>query len=85
MPPSMHAAERGATLTQRMLAFARKQDLRPEAVDLTRLVQGMAELLQRTIGVGVTIDTQFPLIILLHGSPDRAPWSRLAQGRSLGP
>jgi len=59
----MHAAERGATLTQRMLAFARKQDLRLEAVDLTTLVRGMAELLQRTIGVGVTIDTQFPLIL----------------------
>ena len=59
----MHAAERGATLTQRMLAFARKQDLRLQAVDVTRLVQGMAELLQRTIGAGVTIDTQFPLIL----------------------
>ena len=59
----MHAADRGATLTQRMLAFARKQDLRLVSVDLTNLVRGMAELLQRTIGSGVSIDTQFPLIL----------------------
>ncbi|GGD29051.1 hybrid sensor histidine kinase/response regulator [Aureimonas glaciei] len=57
------AAERGASLTQRMLAFARKQELALEAVDLSNLVRGMADLLQRTIGVGVTIDTRFPLIL----------------------
>ncbi|GGD21986.1 hybrid sensor histidine kinase/response regulator [Aureimonas glaciei] len=57
------AAERGASLTQRMLAFARKQQLALEAVDLSHLVRGMADLLQRTIGVGVTIDTRFPLML----------------------
>jgi PAS domain S-box-containing protein len=60
---AIKAAERGASLTQRMLAFARKQDLVLEAVDLSELVRGMAELLQRTIGPGVTIDTRFPLIL----------------------
>ena len=60
---AIKAAERGASLTQRMLAFARKQDLALEAVDLSDLVRGMAELLQRTIGPGVTIDTRFPLIL----------------------
>jgi PAS domain S-box-containing protein len=60
---AVKAAERGASLTQRMLAFARKQDLTLEAVDLSELVRGMAELLQRTIGPGVTIDTRFPLIL----------------------
>ena len=60
---AVKAAERGASLTQRMLAFARKQDLALEAVDLSDLVRGMAELLQRTIGAGVTIDTRFPLIL----------------------
>ncbi|AXB78419.1 PAS domain-containing sensor histidine kinase [Novosphingobium sp. P6W] len=59
----MEAAQRGATLTQRMLAFARRQDLRLEAVDLTALVRGMADLLERTIGSGVTVDTQFPLTL----------------------
>ncbi|WP_129794453.1 PAS domain-containing sensor histidine kinase [Sphingosinicella sp. CPCC 101087] len=60
---AIKAAERGASLTQRMLAFARKQELALEAVDLSDLVRGMAELLQRTIGPGVTIDTRFPLIL----------------------
>jgi PAS domain S-box-containing protein len=60
---AIKAAERGASLTQRMLAFARKQELTLEAVDLSDLVRGMAELLQRTIGPGVTIDTRFPLIL----------------------
>jgi CheY-like chemotaxis protein len=57
----MKAAERGAALTQRMLSFARKQELRLEAVDVAELVRGMADLLQRTIGLGVDIRTHFPL------------------------
>ena len=60
---AIKAAERGASLTQRMLAFARKQELSLEPVELPELVRGMAELLERTIGVGVTIDTRFPLTL----------------------
>jgi PAS domain S-box-containing protein len=60
---ALKAAERGASLTQRMLAFARKQELSLEPVDVSDLVRNMAELLQRTIGPGVTIDTRFPLIL----------------------
>jgi PAS domain S-box-containing protein len=60
---AMKAAERGASLTQRMLAFARKQDLTLEPVDLAGLVRGMADLLQRTIGAGIAIDTRFPLTL----------------------
>lgn len=55
------AADRGATLTQRMLAFARKQELQLQEVDLVGSVREMAELLQRTIGPGIAIDTNFPL------------------------
>ncbi|TDV72158.1 response regulator [Pseudomonas sp. LP_7_YM] len=43
-------AERGATLIARMLAFARRQELRAEAVELGQLVAGMSELLQRSLG-----------------------------------
>ena len=43
-------AERGAALTRRLLAFARRQELRPEPIDLARLVLGMEELLRRTVG-----------------------------------
>jgi PAS domain S-box-containing protein len=67
---AMKAAERGATLTQRMLAFARKQELKLETVDPVALVRGMAELLQHTIGAGVRIDTQFPLLVKrVHADP----------------
>ncbi|MDP5280014.1 PAS domain S-box protein [Sphingomonas sp. DG1-23] len=67
---AMKAAERGATLTQRMLAFARKQELQLETVDPAALVRGMAELLQRTIGGGIRIDTQFPLVVKrVHADP----------------
>ncbi len=59
----LQAAERGATLTQRMLAFARKQELQLQTVTLPELVRGMADLLQRTIGPGIAIDTRFPLIL----------------------
>ncbi|WP_244276544.1 MHYT domain-containing protein, partial [Methylobacterium indicum] len=57
---AVQGAERGAALTQRMLAFARRQDLKPEPVDLARLVRGMADLLQRSIGPGMRIETRFP-------------------------
>ena len=58
---SIQAAERGATLTKRMLAFARRQDLTAGPVDIPELVRGMAELLQHSIGANILVDTQFPL------------------------
>jgi PAS domain S-box-containing protein len=53
-------AQRGATLTQRMLAFSRRQTLDPEAVDVRALVHGMSEFLQRSLGPSNPIETQFP-------------------------
>lgn len=70
---AMQAAERGAALTQRMLAFARRQEMQLEAVDLPALVRGMADLLERTIGTDITIDTHFPLVL----KPVRADASQL--------
>lgn len=58
---SLQAAERGATLIKRMLAFARRQDLETGPVDVPDLVRGMAELLQRSIGPTISVSTQFPL------------------------
>lgn len=58
---AIQGAQRGATLTQRMLAFARRQDLKPQPVDLPDLVKGMADLLQRSIGPMIRIETRFPL------------------------
>ena len=56
-------AQRGAALTQRMLAFARKQELKPTRVDVRELVRDISELLQRSAGPTATIDTLFPLHI----------------------
>jgi PAS domain S-box-containing protein len=56
---AMQGALRGASLTQRMLAFARKQDLKPVVVDVPRLVRGMASLLK--FGAGIQIETLFPM------------------------
>jgi PAS domain S-box-containing protein len=47
---AMQGAQRGAALTQRLLAFARRQDLQPQPVDVVQLVQGMTNLLTRSIG-----------------------------------
>jgi PAS domain S-box-containing protein len=53
------AAERGARLTQQLLAFSRRQRLTPEAVDLPRLVTEVSDLLTRAIGATVTLETRF--------------------------
>ena len=52
---AMQAATRGAALTQRLLAFSRKQALRPHPVDLRQLVAGMDDLLRRTLGETITV------------------------------
>jgi PAS domain S-box-containing protein len=57
---AMQGIQRGTTLTQRMLAFARRQDLRPDSVDLGRLVGGLIEMVERTLGPSVEIVTALP-------------------------
>ncbi len=51
------AGRRGAELTQRLLAFGRRQSLEPRVVDLNRLVLGMTDLLRRTLGKTIEIET----------------------------
>ena len=53
-------AERGVSLIQRMLAFARRQDLNIEPVDTQRLVRNLQELMQRTIGPTVPVEIRVP-------------------------
>jgi PAS domain S-box-containing protein len=48
--------ERAAALTNRLLAFARRQALQPRLVDPNELIRGMAELIRRTVGPGVAVD-----------------------------
>ena len=56
---AIQGAERGAVLTQRMLAFARKQELKPEAVDIPQLVRGMSEFIRRSIGPNIDVRMRF--------------------------
>ena len=50
-------ANRAASLTQRLLAFSRQQPLAPEPIDANKLVSGMSEILRRTLGGGIRLET----------------------------
>jgi PAS domain S-box-containing protein len=58
---ALQATQRGSSLTQRLLAFSRRQELNLEPVDLWSLIRGMTDMLQRSIGPTVVIETHFPL------------------------
>ena len=51
------AAARAASLTHRLLAFSRRQTLDPKPTALNRLVAGMEELIARTVGPGIALET----------------------------
>jgi signal transduction histidine kinase len=57
---AVQGAQRGAALTQRLLAFSRRQELKPESVNLSDLVSGMGELLKRALGIEVELVSQIP-------------------------
>lgn len=54
---AMRGAERAATLTQRLLAFSRRQPLSPKPADVNRLVAGMSDLLRRALGETISLET----------------------------
>ncbi len=54
---ALKAAGRGANLTRRLLAFARRQPLLAQPTDLNKLILGMLDLVRRTLGVTIQIDT----------------------------
>ncbi len=54
----LRAGRRGAELTQRLLAFSRRQPLSPRAFDLAALVHGMTDLLTRTLGDTVRVEIE---------------------------
>lgn len=54
---AQNAATRAASLTHRLLAFSRRQTLAPKATDIKQLVSGLEELIQRTVGPAITIET----------------------------
>lgn len=56
---ALDGVRRGATLTQRLLAFARRQDLRPTTVHLPTVVSSLVDMLSRTLGKSVRLHTAF--------------------------
>jgi PAS domain S-box-containing protein len=67
------ATDRGGRLTRQLLAFARRQHLQPEPLDLNQLVEGMTELLESTLGRGVEV------VAVL----DPEAWPAMADGSQL--
>ncbi len=53
---ALWAARRGGELTHRLLAFARKQPLKPTIIDLNDVVRGITELFRRTLGMSIRIE-----------------------------
>jgi signal transduction histidine kinase len=56
LDPALQAAERGGDLTKRLLAFSRRQTLRPSIVQLPELVESLRPLVARTLGETVILD-----------------------------
>lgn len=56
---AMRATERGSALTQRMLAFARRQDIEKRVIDMPRLIGETKELLQRSLGPAFNVEAEF--------------------------
>jgi len=69
---SLRAAVRGAALTRQLLAFARRQPLRPVCQDVRRLVDGMAPILEPALGAKVSI---------VFEMPDTPCWARIDGGQ----
>ena len=56
MAAAQGASRRAAALTHRLLAFSRRQTLDPKPTDVNRLVTGMLEMVQRTVGPGIAVE-----------------------------
>ena len=57
---AIQGAERGATLTKRLLAFARRQELKLEAIELQQLIPDLLDFLKQSVGPTVSIETDIP-------------------------
>jgi signal transduction histidine kinase len=57
---ALQATGRAATLVQRLLAFARRQDLQPRAVDVSALIHGIEDLIMRSIGPTISVIVKAP-------------------------
>lgn len=65
---ALQAASRAATLVQRLLAFARRQDLQPRSVDIVALLRGMEDLIGKSVG---------PMVEVMVDCPPELPPARI--------
>lgn len=86
---AMQGAQRGATLTQRMLAFARRQDLKIEPRSLTRLVESAEDLLRQSVGdsfeLRLDLARQVPLALVDDNQFDLALLNLVLNARDAMP
>ncbi|HEY1795233.1 MAG TPA: ATP-binding protein [Stellaceae bacterium] len=68
---AIRGAERAASLTQRLLAFSRRQPLEPRPVDVNRLVVGMSDLLRRTLGESIAVKTVLGGLWRVYADPNQ--------------
>lgn len=54
----LKACDRGAALTQQLLAFSRKQALSPSAIDLHKMAEDLGPMFQRTLGANISIEVE---------------------------
>jgi PAS domain S-box-containing protein len=72
MDNALKGAERAAALTQRLLAFSRRQPLAPRPINVDKLVTGMADLLHRALGETVQLETiSNPALWLVEADPNQ--------------
>jgi PAS domain S-box-containing protein len=86
---AIKGAQRGVTLTQRMLAFARRQDLELKPVHIPTLVRGMADLMQRSLGssviLNIEIDDELPKVVADENQLELAILNLAMNGRDAMP
>jgi PAS domain S-box-containing protein len=69
---ALDAALRGADLTRRLLAFARRQSLQPQRIELNDLIEGISKLLRRTLGTDIEIKLNLdPKAWPIHADPSQ--------------
>jgi PAS domain S-box-containing protein len=83
------ASERGASITRRLLSFARRGDLRAEAVEVSALLDGMREILSPTLGASIMVTTEaapgLPMLLADKGQLETAMVNLAANARDAMP
>ena len=82
---ALWSAERGAELTHRLLAFARRQPLHPSLIDVNELVRRMLRLVRRTLGSSVVLEAELAarpaLTVMDRGQLDNALMNLIINAR----